>query len=268
MKKLKQKLFFRNIFIYNVIISFIFSAKFNKLFPSRTLNSYDNIVLFFYHVKTSLICINKLNAYLIYKLCENLVERLIYLLPLIDMHRYALICIIKKNKMDNTKEIIFNVITITNQNPLSENAKIIAIGIKYEEGIRILMEETEEELLKKFWNYPIFQGYFKLVGFGCFKLDLPYLITRTFKYGIRMPDLRGKVIDLKPILLFNNNNSYVTLNDYAKLFLGDKFIKKNLNGNLTELYEKGKWNEVEEYCGNNVFIINKMFQRLKMMGVL
>src|SRR3989344_2279303 len=166
------------------------------------------------------------------------------------------------------KDIIFDIETTT-LDPLEEKAKVIAIGIQYEDNpIAVLMEETEKELLQKFWGLKCFEGWFRLIGFNSFTFDLPYLLVRSFKYGIRIPDIRGKSLDLRFILSYGNKFKKGKLDDFACLFLGQKFKKIDDGSNVETLYNTGKWDELKTYCGNDVFLTLKIYERLKNMSVI
>ena len=174
---------------------------------------------------------------------------------------------VKENEMER-KDIIFDIETAT-LDPLDEKAKVICIGLKCRDGeIAVLTEETEKELLQKFWGLKYFEGWFRLIGFNSSQFDIPYLLVRSFKYGIKIPDIKGKSVDLRFVLSYGNKFKSGKLDDYSSLFLGNKFKKINDGATVTELYEKGKWDELTTYCGNDVFLTYKIYERLKQMGIL
>ena len=165
--------------------------------------------------------------------------------------------------------ILFNALIVTNCNPVGLNARILAIGITYNDETLVFMNKDEGELLRKFWQHPLFKEDFRLIGFGCSNYEVPYLIARSFKHNQKMPDLRGRIIDLKQILHYNNDYPYVSLKDYARLIVGDKLIKATHSYiDLNTLYQEKMWKDIEEMCNNNLFMMNKVFERLKNIGVM
>jgi DNA polymerase elongation subunit (family B) len=172
-------------------------------------------------------------------------------------------------KMSNPKEIIFDIETTT-LDPLEEDARVICIGVRCNidnrKFITVLAEDSEKRLLENFWSLPVFEGYFRLIGFNSFNFDIPYLLIRSFKHGIKMPDIRGKSIDLRFVLSYGNKFSKGRLDDYAKLFLKEKKI--NNGNNVLDLWKEGKIDEITTYCGHDVFLTCKIYERLKRMGVV
>lgn len=165
------------------------------------------------------------------------------------------------------KEIILDIETLS-LDPLEPNAKVVAIGIQCGNYVEILMSPSEKDLLSKFWNLPFFEGYFRIIGFNIFNFDLPYLLIRSFKHGINMPDIRGKSIDLRFVLTYGNKYKNGTLEQYSMLFLGEKGKKTSDGSNVEELWKSNKFNELKEYCRYDLFLTNKIYERLKEMGVL
>ena len=165
------------------------------------------------------------------------------------------------------KEILIDLETLS-LDPLDEKARIVAIGIQCGNYVEVLMSPNEKDLLKKFWNLPIFEGYFRIIGFNIFNFDLPYLLIRSFKYGIRMPDIKGKTIDLRFVLSYGNKYKNGRLDDYTQLFMGEKGKKISNGSNVEELWKAQKFQELKEYCRYDIFLTNKIYERLKQMEVL
>jgi len=166
------------------------------------------------------------------------------------------------------KEVIIDIET-TGLNPLDKDARVVCIGIKCADYEEVLMSNREEALLTKFWGLPFFEGYFRVLGFNCIEFDLYYLLVRTFKYGIRIPDIKGKVIDLRLVLSYGNRFKNGKLEDYTTLFLGEKGKKKDYSGaDVKTLWESGKYEELKQYCLYDVLLTYKIYERLKQMEVL
>ena len=93
---------------------------------------------------------------------------------------------------------------------------------------------------------------------------------RSFKYGIRIPDIKGKTIDLRFVLSYGNKWAKGKLEDYSKLILGDRGCKlKDCDGSkVKELWEQGECDKLKKYCNQDVFLTERIYERLKVMGVL
>ncbi|MBI2105882.1 ribonuclease H-like domain-containing protein [Candidatus Woesearchaeota archaeon] len=185
------------------------------------------------------------------------------------MHRYA------RGEgrwtMSNTKEIIFDIETTT-LDPLEDDARVICIGVRCNienrQFITVLAEDSEKRLLENFWSMPVFQGYFRIIGFNCFTFDIPYLLVRSFKHGVKMPDIKGRVTDLRFVLSYGNKFKKGTLDDYAKFFSGNKFKKIKNGEDVAKLWKEKKIDEITTYCGHDVFLTYQIYERLKRMGVV
>jgi DNA polymerase elongation subunit (family B) len=192
-------------------------------------------------------------------------------------YRYVYIFFYLNNSIDTIesigeykmKEIIFDIETTTLE-PFSKDSRVVAIGVKCGNYNEVLMSTQEKQLLEKFWDLPFFKDYFKLIGFNSFVFDIPYLIVRSFKYGIRIPDIKGKTIDLRFVLSYGNKWAKGKLEDYSKLILGDRGCKlKDCDGSkVKELWEQGECDKLKKYCNQDVFLTERIYERLKVMGVL
>ena len=174
--------------------------------------------------------------------------------------------VMEEKKMEK-KDVIFDIETLT-LDPLEEGARVVAIGVKCDNFQKVLTANKEKDLLLNFWNLSFFKGSFRLVGFNSFTFDLPYLLVRSFKYGIKVPDIRGKSVDLRFVLSYGNKFQNGKLNQYASLFLSKESQKLSNGDNVKELWEKNKLEFIELYCGRDVYITFKIFERLKEMEVL
>lgn len=167
------------------------------------------------------------------------------------------------------KEVIFDIETTT-LDPFDKNARVIAIGVKYKTTEQVITGLNEEALLRRFWDLPFFEGYFKLIGFNCLSFDLPYLITRSLKYKTKVPFLRGNIIDLRLILSFGNKYQKGKLTDYTKLLLGKKGEKLDgIDGSMMlNLWKKQELERIANYCMKDVMLTAEVYFALKDMGVL
>ncbi|MBI2107430.1 ribonuclease H-like domain-containing protein [Candidatus Woesearchaeota archaeon] len=182
------------------------------------------------------------------------------------MHTHAYLIGSKENEMER-KDIIFDIETLT-LDPLEEGARVVAIGLRCGDFHKVFTANKEKDLLTEFWNLPFFNGSFKLIGFNSSQFDLPYLIVRSFKYGIKIPQIQGRSIDLRFVLSYGNKFQNGKLSQYASLFLKEETQKLSDGNSVKEWWEQNEIEFIELYCGRDVFITFKIFERLKNMGVI
>lgn len=162
--------------------------------------------------------------------------------------------------------ICFDIET-TGLNPLQD--RITAIGLRSKDAELAIIEEDEKKLLEYFWkaaanNYP----YVRLVGFNCYGFDMPFIIIRSFKLGVKVVDVRGKVIDLRFVLSQGNKYQQGKLEDYAKL-IGLKSKYNGYNGaDAIKLWETKNILELEKYVLSDVEITFGIYERVKEVGLL
>ena len=108
--------------------------------------------------------------------------------------------------------------------------RVLAIGLQRDDRIVIVGEDGvgEAEILARFWDlykkYHINNG--RLVGFDCFRFDLPFLIRRSWWHGTPIPDSILKdgrywspvFLDLVKVWGCGAYNEYVSLDTLAKFF--------------------------------------------------
>lgn len=167
------------------------------------------------------------------------------------------------------KDIIVDLETL-DLNPVNSDSRIVAIGVRCGKYENVLMHRNERILLKKFFALPFFQERFRLIGFNSFSFDFPYLIIRSFKYGLKIPDIRGKTIDLRYVLSYGNKMQKGKLIDYGQLILGELGNKyQDLNGDaIYGLWKSGRHDLIKEYCLQDTRITYTIYERLKYMGIL
>lgn len=114
--------------------------------------------------------------------------------------------------------IIFDIET-TGLEPLKD--RIICIAFKLNGKEEAIINTDEKVILEKFWNYireiKTKDFSFRLIGFNCWSFDIPFLLIRSFKHGIKVLDTKGKVIDLRYLLSYGNKYQNGKLSDYAEL---------------------------------------------------
>jgi len=166
------------------------------------------------------------------------------------------------------KELIFDIETLS-LDPLEEGAQVVCIAVQCGDFATVLLNKNEKELLKQFWRLIPFKEPFRLIGFNNSGFDIPYLLVRSFKYGLKIPDIKGRAIDLRFVLSYGNKFKKGKLEDYTTLFLYENGKKNGCNGeDVKSLWETGKHKELMDYCKHDVYLTASIYHRLKEMGVV
>ena len=144
------------------------------------------------------------------------------------------------------------------QNNKGEKVSFEDDGIQYQSG-------TEKEILEKFWS--IVKKYDQVITFNGRAFDLPFLILRSAKNGVRPSrNLLGyryesqKHCDLLDQLTFYGAIRKFNLDFYAKFF-GIKSSKdEGIDGSMVgELYQTGKYLEIARYCVRDLIATKELF---------
>ncbi len=165
-----------------------------------------------------------------------------------------------------SSDVCFDIET-TGLDPLNE--RITAIGISNGFGTDAIVDKDEKYILEKFWEgirrkYP----YIRLIGFNCNSFDLPFLVIRSLKHGVKLLDLKGRVIDVRDVLSNGNQYQKGKLSDYAKL-IG---IASKYNGytgyEAIRLWNENKLDELREYVLMDVEITHKLYEKIREIGLI
>jgi predicted PolB exonuclease-like 3'-5' exonuclease len=151
--------------------------------------------------------------------------------------------------------------------PLKEQIISIALlPIDHDTEPFVFTDTDEKQILIKFINIATYAT--ELIGFNNTSFDWPFIITRCFVNGIKIPDSikLAKQIDLR--VLFTGNNLYTrgTLRDYVTA-LGLEY--KTPNGStMKEYYETNKFDIIRAHCAEDVILTKAMYLRCQECGIL
>ncbi len=143
--------------------------------------------------------------------------------------------------------------------------RITAIGLKTDNGERLITYKSEKRLLQEFWAYLRQKKKFCLVGFNSRGFDIPMLVTRSFIHNVPVIDIRGKHIDLRDCF---NNNRYAKgrLEEYSQA-IGYQPKYNGFKGeDIPLLWQEGRIPELKEYLAQDVRMTYAVYQRLKVIG--
>lgn len=68
--------------------------------------------------------------------------------------------------------------------------KVLAVGYCTNENDVVILEGDESTILVSFWNAITYHGAFlqKLIGFNSNEFDIPFMVRRSWKLGVKVPD--------------------------------------------------------------------------------
>lgn len=129
--------------------------------------------------------------------------------------------------------------------------------------------ETEEKLLKAV--SVALNGNDLIIGHYIKSFDLPFIINRCRKHGIKPPNVgsmvkgrwywRENIIDLADLWTFNKYGEYISLNNMAKYF-GLEVKDENIGKNFEEVFNTDLQRALE-YCKHDIALTKQIYERLK-----
>ena len=151
------------------------------------------------------------------------------------------------------------------QAALSSNyGKIVVLCLK-SATVEHVFTGDEKKIIEDTWE--VLKDWQELVGFNSKQFDLPFLIRRSWFYGIK-PTAK---FDLLPFRTVNHHDLRLLLNHGQKMAPGklSDFIKlkfgENVEGKgseVQELWDQGKIDEIAAHCLSDVSWTFKLFQSM------
>lgn len=142
--------------------------------------------------------------------------------------------------------------------------KVLVIGYGIDEGMVVGNTENEIEILTGFWNV-VREGKI-LCGFNIAHFDLPFLIRRSMKYGLKVPRvfinnryLSNQFIDLMLVWKCGVYDDNISLDRLAR-FLGVG-QKEGTGKDFAKLWLEDRPKALE-YLRNDLFLTKKCAERL------
>lgn len=155
-------------------------------------------------------------------------------------------------------------------NPI--DSRIVAIGIKYKNKSKILMDKDEVKILKDFWdefkNAKKENPNCQIVGFNINNFDMPFLVSRSFINNVEIiPFILKNVIDLREkINVYRYGKSRGKLSDFGRL-LGLK-VSETDGSHVAGFWKENKLDELRKYLENDLMITEEMLKRAKETNII
>ena len=139
--------------------------------------------------------------------------------------------------------------------------EISAIGIKHDGFVHVFSREdnTERDMLVKFWKFLEDNNINKIVGFNSDRFDIPFITIRSLKWNVSVFEVDS--IDLMMDLSFDSKLRWKGLNAWCQFFgIGGK----NGDGKAAvQLFLDKKFEELHDYLRNDVEMTERLYIKLK-----
>ena len=163
--------------------------------------------------------------------------------------------------MESVKAMVFDLST-EGLEPLKH--RIVGITIKTATGERIITNRDEKIVLEEFYNYLKASNFDKIIGFNTQSFDIPMLTIRSIKHKVAMPNLKGKLIDLRNALAGDRKG---TLEDFQQL-LGITFLDSRYKKMHMSLLWEADLPKLKEFLLRDVQITWKLYEHIQGAGLI
>lgn len=140
--------------------------------------------------------------------------------------------------------------------------RVLCIGL-LQDTVTILADPDEALLLQRFWNFCT--PFKRMIGFNIFLFDLPFLIRRSWKHGIRPADVRkGRywsedLVDLREVWQMGDRQAHGSLDLISKHFgVGSK---SGTGKDFAILWDQDRSKAIE-YVKNDLALTAAIAQRM------
>jgi len=138
-------------------------------------------------------------------------------------------------------------------NPI--DSKIIAIGTMLKNEENIFISDTEEDVIKSFWNFlKTNNGMYNIIGFSAKNFEMPFIVTRSFVLNIEIEPFSLKnITDLREIInSYRYGQTRGKLNEFSEILgmgIEPKELKEKLSHNLLvikKMYERANFTKINK----------------------
>jgi len=153
-------------------------------------------------------------------------------------------------------------------------AKIIVIGLKIlnSEEIKLFSSDNEKELLQNFWNFLRENTPFTIVTHNGYRFDIPFLVLRSCINNIETPFQINtnpwsmeKSNHFDTMIFFSHYGVFTNpnLEILSKLHNLEIDSEKRVTGaDVERLYNEGKIEEIKKHCGQDIKLLEQIFEKL------
>lgn len=151
----------------------------------------------------------------------------------------------------------------------SLKGRIFCIGYAIDDEPAQVITGTEEEIIKEFEKLVMENVWMEWIGHNILTFDLPFIYHRAIKYGAK--SLRNviphekypkNVYDTMSMWAGTNYKDMTSVKSIAK-YLGLDNHKEEMDGSkVGELYLKGEYSKIYEYCKEDVELERKIYKML------
>ncbi|HII29903.1 hypothetical protein COT48_03805 [Candidatus Woesearchaeota archaeon CG08_land_8_20_14_0_20_47_9] len=152
--------------------------------------------------------------------------------------------------------------------------RVIAIGMRWRDEERIIMDPNEKKMLSEFWSelrafsnsYP----NFRLVGFNVIDFDMYFLINRSLHHNVKILRLgRNSFLDLREhVTLFRPYRKGGSLIDYARL-IGVEGKYEAIEGRqIPGLWKEGRIEDIRAYLSSDLRITQVLLEQCIGIGLI
>ena len=147
--------------------------------------------------------------------------------------------------------------------------RIVGITIKTELEEKIFTDREETKVLVDFWKYLNDNNFEMIIGFNSEGFDVPFLLVRSVKYGLKMANVKDKFMDLRK-MIFGDEHRKGKLQDFQNL-LGIEKLKSGFAKSHMSLL----WDEKARHIENlndlllqDVRITWELYLKMKEVGMI
>lgn len=171
---------------------------------------------------------------------------------------------IEESRINHTK----NFVDRAALDPLT--GRVLAIGMVDGDQITILDSDDEKELLSSFWKetqYGFDYTFHNMIGFNIYAFDLPFLIRRSWKHEVRVPNGVRTIrnwgpdwVDLRIEWQLGNRDHHGSLDSIAKhLGVGQK---SGSGADFASLWASDRPKALE-YLSNDLKLTCAVYERIR-----
>ena len=164
--------------------------------------------------------------------------------------------------MEFVKVMVFDLAT-EGLEPLKH--RIIGITIKTATEEKIITNRDEKTLLEDFYKYLKTNNFDKIIGFNSESFDIPVLTIMSIKHKVTMPNLKGKMIDLRNALAGDRKG---TLEDFQQLLGITFFDSRYKKMHMSLLWEANKLPKLEEFLLRDAKVTWQLYEHVKEAGLI